>query len=62
VIAAAIVQAQEARIGALEPLVGKLALENEFLEGASRDAQRPKSEATSVIAGPVVCRSPRDVD
>jgi len=60
VVAADIVQAQEARIGALERLVGKLALENEFLKGASRDAQRPKSEATSVIAGPVVSRSPKD--
>ena len=30
-------QAQDARIAALERLVGKLALENEFLKGASRD-------------------------
>ena len=60
VVAADIVQTQEARIAALERLVGKLALENEFLKGASRDAQRPKSEATSVIAGPVVSRSPKD--
>ena len=60
VVAADIVQAQEARIGALERLVGKLALENEFLKGASRAAQRPKSEATSVIAGPVVSRLPKD--
>ena len=58
--AASILQEYEARIGALERLVGKLALENEFLKGASRDAQRPKSEATSVIAGPVVSRSPKD--
>ena len=60
VVAADIVQAQEARIGALERLVGKLALENEFLKGASRDAQRPRSEATSVIAGPVVSRPQKD--
>ena len=32
-VAADIVQAQEARIAALERLVGKLALENEFLKG-----------------------------
>ena len=32
-------QTQEARIAALERLVGKLALENEFLKGASRDAR-----------------------
>ena len=62
VVAADIVQAQEARIRALERLVGKLALENEFLKGASRDAQRPKNETTSVIAGPVVSRSPKDAE
>jgi transposase len=54
------VQTQEARIAALERLVGKLALENEFLKGASRDAPPPRSETTSVIAGPVVSRSPKD--
>jgi hypothetical protein len=55
-------QEYEARIGALERLVGKLALENEFLKGASRHA-RPLTSATgSVIAGPVVCRSPKDAD
>ena len=58
--AASILQEQEARIGALERLVGKLSLENEFLKGASRDAVRPRSETTSVIAGPVVSRSPKD--
>ena len=59
-VAADIVQAQEARIAALERLVGKLALENEFLKGASRDAVRSRSETTSVIAGPVVSRSQKD--
>lgn len=59
-VAADIVQAQEARIAALERLVGKLALENEFLKGASRDAVRPRSGTTSVIAGPVVSRSQKD--
>ena len=43
-------EAEEARIAALERLVGKLALENEFLKGASRDAVRPRSESTFVIA------------
>jgi len=60
VVAAEMVQAQEARIAALERLVGKLVLENEFLKGASRDAARPRSESTSVIAGPVVSRSQKD--
>ena len=58
-VAADIVQAQEARIAALERLVGKLALENEFLKGASREA-RPRSETTSIIAGPMVSRSQKD--
>lgn len=60
VIAADLVQTQEARIGALERLVGKLALENEFLKGASRHARPPTSANTSVIAGPVAFRFPKD--
>src|ERR1700741_2121781 len=60
VVAAEMVQTQEARIAALERLVGKLVLENEFLKGASRDAARPRSETTSVVAGPVASRSPKD--
>jgi transposase-like protein len=59
--AASILQEYEARIGALERLVGKLALENEFLKGASRHVRQPTSGTTSVIAGPVVSRSPKDV-
>jgi transposase len=58
--AASILQEYEARIGALERLVGKLALENEFLKGASRHVRQPTSGTTSVIAGPVVSRSPKD--
>jgi transposase-like protein len=61
-VAADIVQEQEARIAASERLVGKLALENEFLKGAQRSAAQPKSAVTSVIAGPVVSRSPKDAD
>jgi transposase len=60
VIAADLVQTQEARIAALERLVGKLALENEFLKGASRDVPQPRSETMSVIAGPVSSRSQKD--
>jgi transposase-like protein len=59
--AASILQEYEARIGALERLVGKLVLENEFLKGASRHVRQPTSVTTSVIAGPVVSRSPKDV-
>ena len=50
--AASILQEYEARIGALERLVGKLALENEFLKGASRHVRQPTSATTSVISGP----------
>src|ERR1700730_11558214 len=57
--AASILQEYEARIGALERLVGKLALENEFLKGASRHVRQPRSASTSVIAGPVVSQSQR---
>jgi transposase len=50
----------EARIAALERLVGKLALENEFLKGASRHCRQPRSASTSVVAGPVVSQSQKD--
>ena len=42
-------------------LVGKQALELEFLKGALRDAPRPRSASTSVITGPAGCRSREDV-
>lgn len=59
--AADLIQEYEARIAALERLVGKQALELEFLKGALRDAPRPRSASTSVITGPVGCRSREDV-
>ena len=58
--AASVLQEYEARIGALERLVGKLALENEFLKGGSRHVRQPTSATASVIAGPAVSRSPKD--
>jgi transposase len=54
------VQTREARFAALERLVGKLVLENDFLKGASRDAPRPRSETMPVITGPVASRSQKD--
>jgi transposase len=51
----------EARIAALERLVGKLALENEFLKGASRHVRQTKNASTSVVAGPVVSQLQKDV-
>ena len=50
--AANMVQEYEARIAALERLVGRQALELEFLRGAQRQGRRPRSAPLSVIAGP----------
>jgi transposase len=58
--AADLLQAYEARIAALERLVGKQALELEFLKGARQSAPLPRSVPTSVITGPAASRSPKD--
>ena len=58
--AADLVQEYEGRIAALERLVGRQALELEFLKGALRSAPRPRSASTSVITGPAVSPSLRD--
>ncbi len=58
--AADMIETYEARIAALERLVGKQALESEFLKGALRHAPRTRSAPTSVITGPV--RSPSSKD
>ncbi len=50
--AADLIQEYEARIAALERLVGKQALELDLLKGALKHAPRPKSAATSVVTGP----------
>ena len=42
----------EGRIAALERLVGRQALEIEFLKGALKQGRLPKSAPTSVIVGP----------
>ena len=52
-------QAYEARIAALERLVGKQALELEFLKGARQSAPLPRSGPTSVIIGPAPLRRRR---
>src|ERR1700723_3122127 len=59
--AADLLQQYEARIAALERLVGKQALELEFLKGAVRSTPRPKSATTSVVVGPRVSASQKDV-
>jgi len=58
--AADMIQEYEARIAALERLVGKQALELEFLKGAAKSAPRPKSATTSVIVGPRASASQKD--
>lgn len=59
--AADLIQEYEARIAALERLVGKQALELEFLKGALRNAPRPRSGTMSVITGPVASPTLTDV-
>ena len=58
--AADLLQQYEARIAALERLVGKQALELEFLKGGQRNAPPARSGPTSAIAGPKVSPSPKD--
>lgn len=59
--AADLIQAYEARIAALERLVGKQALELEFLKGALGSGRSPRSAPTSVIVGPAGSPSRKDV-
>ena len=58
--AADLIQDYEAKIAALERMVGRQALEIEFLKGALKSAHRPKSATTSVITGPAASPSPKD--
>jgi len=58
--AADLIQAHEARIAALERLVGKQALELECLKGAQRLGPGPRSAPMSVIAGPAVSPPRKD--
>lgn len=57
--AADLMQQYEARIAALERLVGKQALELEFLKGALKNGPRPRSGTTSAITGPMGSPSPK---
>ena len=58
--AADTLRAYEARIAMLERLVGRQAVELEFLKGARRQGRLPGSAPMSVIAGPEACPSPKD--
>ena len=55
--AAELLGVYEARIAALERLVGRQALEIEFQKGALKNAATPRSGSTSVITGPAASRS-----
>jgi hypothetical protein len=50
-VAADLIEQYEARIAALERLVGEQALELEFVKGALKSAPRQKSAPTSVFVG-----------
>src|SRR5271156_4311270 len=58
--AADLIQEYEAKIAALERMVGRQALEIELLKGALKHAPRPRSASTSVVTGPVASRSAED--
>ena len=55
--AADTIEAYEARIAALERLVGRQALEIEFLKGGVRSGPSRRSAPTSVTAGPAASPS-----
>jgi hypothetical protein len=58
--AADLIQVYEARIAALERLVGKQALQLEFLRGASASAARTRNAPISGITGPAGSPSLKD--
>jgi transposase len=58
--AADLLQDYEAKIAALERMVGRQALEIEFLKGALKNTPRPRGSSTSVITGPVASPLPKD--
>ena len=58
--AADLIQAYEARITGIDPLVGRHTLELASLKGAVRQGRRPRGGPMSVITGPVACPSPKD--
>jgi transposase len=58
--AAELLASYEARIAALERLVGRQALEIEFLKGAVRSGPSRRSGPGSVTSGPAACPSGGD--
>src|SRR6516164_2113590 len=60
--AADVLAEYEARIAALERLVGKLALENEVVKGVSQHRCETKSSRTSIVAGTLTSQGQKDAD
>ena len=58
--AADLLQEYETKIAALERMVGRQALEIEFLKGALKSVPRPRSAITSVFTCPTASPSPKD--
>jgi transposase-like protein len=54
------IEVYEARIAALERLVGRQALEIDFLKGALKHGPRPRSATIPVVTGPVASLSQKD--
>lgn len=55
--AADLLQKYEAKIEAIERMVGRQGLELELLKGALKHARRPRSASTSGVTGPVASPS-----
>ncbi len=60
-VAADTIESYQARIAALERLVGRQALEIELLKGALKHGPRLRSVTTSVVTGPAASPSQKDV-
>jgi transposase len=58
--AADLLQEYEAKIAALERLVGRQALEIEFLKEALKSAPLLRSASTSIVTGPAASPLPKD--
>ena len=58
--AANLLEQYEARIAALERMVGRLALENDLLKKASRTSRLPRDGGPSMITGPTASPLPKD--
>lgn len=59
-VAASTIESSQARIAALERLVGRQALEIEFLKGALKNLPRARSETMSIVTGPAASPSRKD--